>query len=147
MTKNNLYWTAYGIPKNAYDDGFLHKYKAVNGTELSIDSIAELKLFTYTDGRKTFIVLSEVGVSISSGSDLKEAADKLNKSISDYGSGLFLNKVRNKMESLPLIPNQPPLFENEIKELNIAVSMKTGEENLSHTKWFKSFENKTAQPV
>lgn len=142
MTTNNLYWTAYGISNNAYDDGFLHKYKAVNGTDLSIDSITELNLFTYTDKLKTFIVLSDVGVSISSGSDLTEAIEKLDEIISRYGRNSFLNDVRNRMEPLPLVPHQPPLFENEVIELNTFVSMKTGEENLSHTKWIKSFKNK-----
>lgn len=121
-----LHWTANGIPYNAYNDGYINKYKAVKGTELKIDSLSDFELFTYEFDNKTFIVFAENGISITNGTNLENAIEKLENNIQDYGLGTFLKLITEKFELLPSVPEQAPTIENEIIEVS-TVSMKTGE--------------------
>ena len=138
---NNLYWTASGTNKNAYDDGFLHNYKAVKGNDIKVDFLNEFDLFTYSDNQKTFIVLKDIGVAIVSAENLDSALDKLHKLVDHFGINGLTNEIKEQLKIRKAVPTTLPMAENEIIELDVCISNKTGEPNESHTKWYKQKQN------
>ena len=137
---NQLYWTMTGV------GNYVHKHIAVTGEKFTHD-LLDLDMFTYSNDKEAFIVLTEKGISLFRGETLEEAIKEMDETLEKQGVHKILEKIKIQAKTIPNIPTKAPTFEGEKIELDVYINIQTGEESISHTNWIKSFnkkKNKTA---
>lgn len=130
MSKN-LYWTSYGV------DNYIHNYIAVEGMDVISDLNDYYELFAYQNNNEWIIVLKNFGISIIKSDTFDNAVKKLNDTISDMGINSLISVISSNTKNSPKVPDVSPTVLGELFEMEIYKSIKTGEENSRHTKWYK----------